>query len=101
MNTDKFNTLTEKIYPDKLDREDAKLAVEMIVTTERYVQYEQYMQHIIKKFLKAEKDYNDAEKKIRKYLEEHNSNFRGSFLIPINNKILSDLKSLIHLTFGE
>jgi len=87
MNTNKFNILAEKIYPDKLDREDAKLAVELIVTTEQLIN--------------AEKNYKDAQKEINDYLKEHNSNFRGSFLIPINNKILSDLKNLINLTFGE
>ena len=101
MNTDKFNLLSEKLYPDKLDREDAKLAVELIVTTERYVQYERYMQHVIKEFLKAEKDYNDAEKKIRDYLIRQNSNFPGHFLIPIDKIKLDKLRELINFTFGE
>ena len=79
--------LARKIYPDKLDREDANLAIEMIVATER--------------FMRAENDYNDAEKKIRDYLRRENSNFPGHFLIPINNKILSDLKNLTNLTFGK
>jgi len=87
MNTDKFNTLAEKIYPNKQDRDDAKYAIEMILATERLVN--------------AEKDYEDVQKEIKAYLEKHNGNFKGSFLIPRNNKILSDLKNLIDFTFGE
>jgi len=101
MNTDKFNILSEKLYPNTKDREYAKLAVELIVTTERYVQYERYMQHIIKKFLEAEKDYNDAEKKIRDYLRRENSNFPGHFLILIDKIKLYKLRELINFTFGE
>jgi len=101
MNTDEFNTLAEKIYPDAKDREGAELAIGVIVSTERYVQYERYMQHVIKEFLKAEKDYNDAEKKIRDYLIRQNSNFPGHFLIPIDKIKLYKLRELINFTFGE
>jgi len=87
MNTNKFNILAEKIYPDKLDREDAKLAVELIVATER--------------FMRAENDYNDAKKKIRDYLRRENSNFPGHFLIPIDKTKLYKLRELINFTFDE
>jgi len=87
MNTDKFNTLTEKLYPDKLDREDAKLACEMIVTTEQLIN--------------AKKNYNDTKKEIKTYLEEHNSNFPGHFLIPIDKIKLDKLRELINFTFDE
>ena len=87
MNTDKFNTLTEKLYPDKLDREDAKLACEMIVTTEQLIN--------------AKKNYNDTKKEIKTYLEEHNSNFPGHFLISIDKIKLDKLRELINFTFDE
>lgn len=87
MNTDKTNKLAEKIYPEIKDRENAKHAIKMIVTTEQLIN--------------AEKNYNDAKKELNTYLDEHNGNFQGSFLIQRNDKILSDLKSLIILTFGE
>ena len=87
MNTDKFNILSEKLYPNTKDREDANLAIEMIVATER--------------FMRAENDYNDAEKKIRDYLRRENSNFPGHFLIPIDKIKLDKLRELINFTFDE
>lgn len=86
MSRDEFNILAEKIYPDIHDRKNAEIAIEMIVTTEQLIN--------------AEKNYNDAKKKIRKYLRRQNSNFPGSFLIPPRGAY-TWLRELINFTFGE
>ena len=87
MNADEFDILAEKIYPDTKDRGNAEYACKMIIATERLVN--------------AEKNFKDAQKEIKAYLEKYNGNFRGSFLISRNDKILSDFKNLINLTFGD
>jgi len=94
MNTDEFNTLTEKIYPDKLDREDAEHAIEMTVATEKFMNI-----LMTEEYINAEKNYNDAKKKLREYLRRQN-NLPGHFLIPIDKIKRARLRELINFTFG-
>jgi len=99
MNTDIFNTLAEKLYPNKQDREDVKLATRMIVTTVRFMDAKKAC--ITKEFINAEDNYNDAKKEIRSYLDEYNACIPGSFLIPIDKIKLDKLRELINFTFDE
>jgi len=81
----KLETLSKKLYPNTNDRKNAEQAIEMIVTTER--------------FINAEKDYDDIRKEIRSYLYEQNGNFPGHFLIILDKIKRANLRELINFTF--
>lgn len=87
MNDEDWDTLAERLYPDKGLREGAEKSCRLIVATER--------------FIEAEKEYDKALDEARKFSLEHDGNFPGSFLAWKNDIIQSKLKDLINLIFGD